>query len=352
VSGAGSLTSTELTLAERLSESGFGHAEATLAVAIFTRDHYRTQEELIDQIKIYPGLSERAEALSAISSLTARKWILKEERAPGIAIFRANPAIPEMYLEEVEDPKLVQLLNRERLNQSVIVTILGHMRDPIVYESFGSKIRNTQNDLMLPMIHTSPNLRQVQEITEIAKSGARVRVLLATPTLTFKLRGNSARSASRTAIKGWLKNSEGIRSFQVRVTNIQSDLLLASSVSFDDRLVRINFFDPVRQRTTQGTMVEIQADTPSNISMLFADHFNTAWSRAREPTFRGTVAWCIRRYWLLLTAAVLGAITATTINNSTTFAFLSGILTGIVTNFLPRVPDWTQQVISRLRGHP
>jgi hypothetical protein len=97
-------------------------------------------------------------------------------------------------------------------------------------------------------------------------------------------------------------------------------------------------------------MTEIEADYSTNVALVFAERFNEAWSRSRTPNIAGGSIWFLRRFWLLGIAitAGIGALFIDGTNVGVT-TFLGGILTGLVANYLPSVPDWTQKLISRFK---
>ncbi len=350
MSRAGSMSPYEIKLADRLISGGIERPQAVLAVAMYTRGHSRPEREIVDLVRQYPGLSTPGVAEAAFSALRRRGWIVEQEVTGTIILCSATPDFPEKAADFLKDPTFTKALKEQRRSNQPSVQLLGHMHDVGVYESFGPTIRTATHEIMLPMINTTPNLTQVADLRAVAESGVTVRILLASPKLAAKLRGNTSLIEARRRLDGWMLHSKGIENFYIRVTSHASDLWLASSMCIDNRLVRLDIFDPQSQRTTQGVMVEAISDGSSNLALLFQASFENGWRRSYTPTATGALAAFIRRAWL---PTIIGASFALTLvltpGNSAAVAFTGGIVTGLISNYLPRIPDALGNLVERVR---
>ncbi|WP_367127930.1 hypothetical protein [Saccharothrix sp. HUAS TT1] len=350
MASAGSLSAREIALAERLISAGLDQPQAVLAVAMCTRGHARPEREVVDLVRQYPGLSTPGVAEAALAALRRRGWVVEREVKDTMVLCSASPDLPVQSAEFVGDPAFAEAMRQSRSVNQPEVRILGHMHDPGVYETFGPRIRTATHEILLPMINTTPNLAQVADLQSVARSGVSVRVLLAAPKLAARIRGNVSLAESKGRIEGWVRNSDGYDNFEVRVTNRASDLWAASSMYLDGRLLRFDVFDPVSQRTTQGVMVEVVADGVTNLALIFKAMFDEAWQRSRRPGFTGALTAITRVIWLPVIAALaFGVALLLASPSSVPVAFTGGVLAGLISNYLPRVPEAVSRVVERLR---
>ncbi|MFI8659744.1 hypothetical protein ACIGKR_07120 [Rhodococcus qingshengii] len=158
------------------------------------------------------------------------------------------------------------------------------------------------------------------------------------------------RTEAKNRIEGWRQNAYGIDNFHVKLTSRESDLWFASSACIDGRTVRLDIYDPVSQRSTQGVMVEVRSDSSSNLALAFQQLFEDAWRRARNPGPFGFLMSLFRKWWLpLLVALGFAAAVIFADQNSAFVAFAGGVAAGLVANYLPQVPHTVSVMADRLR---
>lgn len=346
---AGAVTAREAELVDRLVSAGIESTQALVTIMMYTRGHARPEIETIDIVRQYSGLSAPGIAESALANARRQNWL--EEVSTGSVVLLSSPQdLPAMLASFLADPGFEHALKAQREQNQPTVTVLGGMHSPEVYESFGPIIQSASDEILLPMINTTPRLAQVKDLQAAARSGVEIRVLLATPRLAAKIRGNAIKAESADRIRAWQQNAKGIDTFRIRVTNRESDLRFASSACVDGRTVRIDIFNPSSQRSTQGVMVEARSDTNSNLALVFQQIFNDAWRRAHAAGPLGYPMSLLKKSWLpLLTILAFAAALVFSDRSSVIVAFTGGVVAGLVSNYLPRVPNIVSEMLDRLR---
>lgn len=348
---AGALTSEEVHLARTLISAGLKDADAYAAIAMYTRAHSRPEEEIIDIMSLYAGLSGHNTAQKALAELRRKNWIIESSPHQSSKVHLvAHSDFPKIVAEFLNDPKFEYEVQRARRGNAPKIEIIGQMNDPIVYQTFGPKINEATNEILLPMINTTPNLAQVQELQNAARNGVKVKILLATPKLVGLIRGNAAKSIAKQKIDGWIKHAKGIDNFQVKITGRASDLWLASSALIDGRTVRLDIYDPISQRSTQGIMLEIISDSESNIALVFKKLFNESWNGAHEPGCYGKILQLLQSSAIPILLGIIILTTGTFFGSaSPEFTFTIGVTTGVVANYLPKIATKASSMLHRIR---
>lgn len=346
---AGAIIPEEQSAIEILAANGLDRASATLAVVLFTRRHSRPFAELVHLVGHYPALSIAADAEAAIQNLLAVQMAMSVPDGSNAEIIQVSPNF-ETALMPYGGSAAMPLLLRAR-HETDEVRVLGHMGDRHVYSTFGPRLAQAQSEILLPMFNTTSSLQQVELLKARADAGVKIRILYATPGLAASARGNAARATTKSRIKDWKKNISGRSNFQFRVTKHAEDLMLASSMCIDGRLLRLDSYDHTSQRSTQGVMLEFDSSTPLNITTLFTRHFEDAWRRARPIGFFGTLVWSVRSGWIY--AVLVGLVVMAVLvhkRHPTLAAALIGVDLGYLTNKIDEIPRIASDIWSRILG--
>lgn len=273
---------------------------ATLAVVMFTRGHARPEKELIDIIGQYPNLEDRGATEQALTTLKSMGWLVVTESF-GQPITLAAPDLEEKMVEKTGKSALIDklILLRSRSTLEHQIRILGPMNTQEVYGTYLDLLRSAQREICLPMLATSPNLSAVKILQERARRGVRVRILLASPEVAAKFRGEPVAAKAREAIEGWTKNARGIPQMEIRIVHSPADMRFATSWTLDGRLLRFDIYDPFRQRSLEGYMIEVESPPGFDLNLitLFQANFDEAWNRAQPIHIPGRVWWWFTRNW-------------------------------------------------------
>jgi hypothetical protein len=295
---AASLSQGEIDIVGALRAKGVSRSCATMAVIMATREHARPRAELVDIVRQYPGLEDTAEAEAAIAEFMRLGWLIETPLYGKYFIQQARDLRAKIE-EESAHPGVAERLLHLRRTLEESVRSLGSMNDSSVYESYIGLLQQAQSEIILPMLATSPKLSSVPVLKERAAKGVRVLVLLSSPRVVARLRGETMAHVAREAISGWKENARGLPNFEVRVSHRIEDSYIASCMLIDARVLRIDVYDPVRQRSLEGFMLEAtsSAGQDLNIVRIFSDYFWRAWGRARPVELRGAIWWCIKKSW-------------------------------------------------------
>lgn len=294
-----SLEPEENVIITRLAHAGLSRGAATLAVVMATRQHARPERELLDIVLQYPGLENPATAEGALRELRGLGWVRTRETENSTLTLQVSD-LRRRIGERLKDPQVADALAALPANlDPAAVRVVGAMNDPQVYSSYLELLRSAQNEILLPMLVTSTRLSSVEILQERAKAGVRVRILVGAPSIVAAIRGEPMRSKAEQRIREWERNFSDLQSAEVRVSYAMEDMWLGSSMVIDGRILRLDVYDPDRQRSLQGIMLEL-ADPRGlslNVVRTFVELFNQAWLRARPMTLPGRVRWRGRRTW-------------------------------------------------------
>src|SRR5215471_11270860 len=304
-----SLTRDELNIILALRSSGLAASAATLAVVMVTREHARPEAELADIIRQYQSLETRPEAEDAIASLKRRGWLIEAE-SYGRYYLQQAPDLRYRLSELIGDPSLSAKLLQLRAFLEPTVRILGSMSEIAVYDTYLDLLRQAQREICLPMLATSPRLKSVPILQERAQKGVRIRILLGAPTVVAKLRGETMAAVARDAISGWRENARGISRIEIRVAHRIEDMLIATCMAIGGRLLRFDVYDPSRQRSLQGAMIEVESPNGFDLNLisLFQHYFEIGWSRAEPVGPMGKIRWILMSGWQWWLFAVFAAL--------------------------------------------
>lgn len=294
---AGQLTPEELGIVGRLRMSGNEPALSTLMVVMATRSHARPRQELLHVLRQYQGLEDPFETDLALQRLIDSGDVVCG-RLDGREILSAADDLAERIASRLGDVEVRNTLRRLGSHDTNHVIVLGDVESPGVYGTYEDALRGASASIRWPMIASSPNLGSVVVLKERARAGVSVRILMATPDATARLRGQAMRQTSKDAIRGWAAHARDVDNLDVRVTSNVNDLMFPSSTLIDHSLLRLNIHDPHRQRSLDGVMLRVtgRQDFEPNLITVFAEHFDSAWRRAR-PVEGMRLSWLVLTYW-------------------------------------------------------
>jgi hypothetical protein len=322
-------------LVRRLRSVGMNESVARLAVIMHIYRYERAEEGIIRIVGRHVGLEDHSVAGRAVSELKGMKWLVPLS-FHGWPYLAAAPDIARMMAEKLNDLSLEGQIQQLRVApDSDSVRILGGMNKIEVYVTFLEALSSAKNEICLPMLATSPDQYSLPIIQERAKKGVRVRILLGSPELVSQLRGEHQKYRAEEAFKEWKNSAKGIKKIQVRVVHTVDDMLIASGLSVDGRLVRSDVVD-LHRPTLEGIMVKFEpsgSNDTLNMVRLFQLYFDDVWRRAKPRGFFRTLWWRLAKGWqwgLFALFALLGLI----INTSLKDTFWTGVVGSVAATFL------------------
>lgn len=292
------LSNQELEIVNALRRTGVALPAATLAVVMSVREHARPVSELADIVRQYQGLEDQSVAEQSIRDLERLGWLV-ESQSYGASLIHQAPDLQDLLADKLNDPAISQQLREMRSYLAPDVKIVGAMKDRLVYETYMSILSGAQREICLPMLATTPRLEAVPIIQERASKGVTVRILLGSPELTARLRGSTMTRTAKDSIHGWLGNAENHPNIRVRISNSAEDMQIASSMLIDGRLLRFDVYDPSKQRSLEGVMIQIESPPTLDLNLItqFQRHFNQAWNNAKPTSGLEVLLWHLGKLW-------------------------------------------------------
>jgi hypothetical protein len=244
----------------------------------------------------------------------------------------------------LEDESISAKLLSLRRAHEPSVYVVGPMADYKVYTTYLSLLEGSQSVINMPMLATAPEaLGSLDVITSRAQRGVVVRILLGSPKLISRVRGGVVGESSKKNIKHWKNIVKKSKRIKVRVSNVSKDMIIGTCMSIDGRVLRLDVYDFMKQRSKEGIMLEASAtDGRSlNIIEMFDIYFEQAWVRARPIDLIGSMLWYFSKNWHFILFFVFG-ISATAIlymfpldmSKSGILNLVFGILTSASGSFL------------------
>ena len=300
------LDADELRLAKELELKGLDRSAAILAIVMVTRAHARPEAELIEILRQYPGLESVGSARGAVAALKGNGWITSVT-AYGVELTQQAPDLRKLIAKKIGDPAVADRLLGMRATLEPFVTVVGPMSDERVYVTFMDLLRNAQQEICLPMLATKPYPETVNILRDRAGAGVRVRMLLGSPALVARWRGEPMRSIAEQRIPEWKQAFSGLRRAEIRIAHSPQDMETASGALIDGNVARLDIYDPYTQRSLEGVMVELISPPGRalNIVKLFQRAFDEAWARSYTLGRWAKPRWVLHRWWKLWLGAVI-----------------------------------------------
>jgi hypothetical protein len=110
------------------------------------------------------------------------------------------------------------------------------------------------------------------------------------------------RPRAKERIRQWKAITKRSKNVKLRLTGETHDLLLATSLSIDGRVLRVAVYDFLKERSKEGVLVEFSSNDgkPLNIIQFFEDSFKSAWDAALPLGFFAKAQWYVKRFWQFL----------------------------------------------------
>jgi hypothetical protein len=296
----------EARIVQELVGRNVAYNDALAAVVLLTRAYSRPPGDLAETLRHYPGLEDLATVNRALAQLETRRWLTRETTY-GVEILGPAANLRELVAELCQDSSLAKrLLELRRVNDDY-VTLVGPLRDKEAFVSYLSILRTAQSHIYMPIIATAPEgLESVPILIERARAGVDVRILAATPGLAANVRGEQLRAIAKERIRAWSTIANKEKNLKLRLTGEAHDLLLATSLCIDGRILRLVVYDFLKERSKEGVLVEFSSfdGKPLNIIQFAEEAFRSAWAAAKPLGLLRLAVWHMKRFWHFPVAAL------------------------------------------------
>jgi len=347
------LSNRELEIVYALQKTGISLQASTVAVVMAIREHARPLVELADILRQYQNLETPDAVDRGVNELQQLDWLQRTE-SYGLWLIHQAPNLRDLLEKRLVRPGLAKEMQEMRSYLQPGIRIVGPMNDISTYQTYLDLLRSAQSEICLPMLATTANLSSVPIIQERAQKGVNVRIVLASPEVTAKLRGGTMVRTAEDSIHGWSQHSKGYSKMSIRISSSAEDMEIASCMLIDGQLLRFDIYDPYKQRSLEGVMIEVTSP-PSlevNFIKIFRREFEHAWTNARPTTVLGTIWWHLGRLWQWYCFGLflfLGFASAKATRNNWAALFFSVSATFLVNALAPTFGS-LQLFLRRVRG--
>jgi hypothetical protein len=334
----------------KLQRSGQSFERAMIIVVMATRTTATSRRQLIDEVLTgYPGLEDPAKAESALTQLTADGWLVETD-VSGADLCQATPDILTR-IGELIGPGPVSALAEFRGRQTPNLALIGRIDDQVSVDTVYEAIRSAQREICLPFLSTPASIAIAEELRERARRGVRVRILVASPEVVAKLRGEAQRQRGIASVRGWAAETRDWPNTEIRIATRAEDMLMAASASFDASRALLAVFDTGRQRAHESTVIDVERQGYAlNLVTLFNRHFNEAWARAKPITGVRKFWWRISRLaWEICFVVFLIVASVFAKSQPTLSSVAAGVSATALISIGIRYRDGVRRIYARLR---
>jgi len=326
-----SLTNDELQIAKLLENVGMKPSSATLAVVMVIREHARTEEELVHIVRQYQHLEDRDIASEAIKDLKRTGWII-EFKPYDKFLVRQSDTLKQDIASKIGDKEILAKIDTLRDFLQPKIQVLGSMKQDIIYTSYIDILKNAHSEICLPMLATTPDLSTIPILLERAQKGTKIKILLGTPRLVARLRGNTMLKVAQDSIKGWIAKTKKEKNITIKLMDKIDYASLATCMLIDNTTLRFDIYDQEHQRSLQGIMLEVISpnNLDPNIIRVFKKVFNEAWFTSQPTNLSGKIFWYFKNGWQYWASIGFAIASFYTFEKS----FISGITGSISATFL------------------
>ena len=260
----------------------FLETKTRLLVLMSTNNYRRTVSDLAGILCEYPGMPDQKELVTCINNCISEGF-LKLSNNYGINFCCQDQECLEKFLNSLPEEIQKKIVDsRISYLGSECVTVLGLLSggssDGYINASFLQRMKEARKEILLPMLNTSPNENVINILKDQAKNGVKVRILLP----DYKKVVSVIRGGKEDMTKEWVDKLRDIPNIDIRIYSTIKDAEIYSSLVIDKTLCRICVFDHIRQKSSNGTLIEINRNGYDlNLMDIFLDKFEDIWLRSR-----------------------------------------------------------------------
>lgn len=263
----------------KFSELGVDETDARVLVAMLRYRLARPKDELIRVLQRFPNLEDAERTSQAVDRLLQLPALQEDKNG-------------FLYLSETAEiaaePRFRKLI-KDLYNVNPVVRVIGPPSNGSSYTGFLDLLSGSLKSVDLWISSASSYQSALDILSDRARSGVKVRVLLADPKLVASTRGISSSSVAHKTNASWRNAENLVPNLAVRRYTSSSGFAYSGSALIDQKILRINVFDHNSQRGMDGTLIEVhsQTITTNNLTELYIDEFDRAWARALPFGFWG-----------------------------------------------------------------
>lgn len=277
-----------------------------LLVLMSTNNYIRTVDDLAGILCEYPGMPNQEELAICISSCI-QEGLLKKCVILNILFCQQDAQCLQKFLDTLPEKIQVRIRNcRASYQESECVRVLGLLSGGsmggYINASFLQRLKDARTEILLPMLNTSPNRDVIEILKERATAGIKIKILLP----DYKNVVTKIRRGKEDVTYGWIEPLNNIDNIEIRIYTHVEDASIYSSVIIDKSICRFCVFDYVREKSSNGTLIEISKNGYDlNLINIIIDCFNGIWMRSR-PVYENKFFHLIKdkKVWLFIALLV------------------------------------------------
>ncbi len=162
------------------------------------------------------------------------------------------------------------------------------------YTEMLMRIKAAKRTVKYAVLTTEPYDATVNALMQAADGGVKVQILVASDRISKEYKNK------RSVASQWQAKFYQHENVSIKIFDDESTLDLCSSVLIDEKILRLDIYDPRRVRSLSGQLIEICSETYENINLIrwFSGKFDAAWKNAYanrlEKFYNGVVFPIIR----------------------------------------------------------
>ena len=263
-------------------------------VVITTYPYERPADDLIRILSNYPLLDNKDKLLEAMDKLLTKKWLLIK-RQVNIEVCCPCDNIHELIAKDLNNDdignRLFKLKKRHQAD-NLCAIFFGLVSGNSSYSTMIGRLKTAQNEICLPILNMPAYCNTIDALKERASNNVSVKLLIADDKIVKKIKNNQSGSTAGE----WGNALKGIPNVEIRIYDKIEYAKLASSVIIDSNLLRLVAYDPIRQRSTNGTLVEFYYPGHKlNVVEIFSAYFYEAWNNSYKATSGEISKWSVRK---------------------------------------------------------
>lgn len=279
-------------------------------VIMATNNYYRTICDLAGILCEYPGMPSQEELIPLIQECIDKGYLVEEQVLDSTYVYIDNDGLSRLLQEYPIHIQQMIMTGRKAYRDSVCVEVLGLLSGEVlkgnpqgyINTSFLQRLEDARSEIYLPMLNTSPSDKVISILKKKAKEGVKIYILLADyETVTKKIR-----SGKPDMTPNWVEQLKNIDNILIRKYYHIEDSIIYSSLVVDKTLCRICVFDPIKEKSSNGTMIEVcKTNYDLNLVNIIVDTFNSIWIES-VPVDENIFSRLIRRResWILFSIIV------------------------------------------------
>lgn len=318
---------------------------ATLLTVMYVYSYERPVLDLIHILSEYPNLGSKDELGKNIDYYIEKKYLVLK-RLNHIMVCTTNSNLPEMISNDLNDANIQLLMekSREIQDHNLCAEMLGSVSNKN-YTSYINRLCSAQEEICLPLLNTAPYEDLIEALKDRADAGVKIKILFADKKISTQIR------MTVSMLNEWQRIFNGFKNVEIRIFHNIEDTILCSSILIDNSILRLVAFDPFRQKSSNGTLIEYyKCNYNINIISMFKERFAEAWhnaARSNQSKFQQIFSFKIT-ITIFVTAILI--LLYFLINVETVKTIIIGVLGALIWDYVAGILPKIKGVIKRFKN--